>query len=50
MKIKHLHVLLVCHSSYEPIINGRLLADSTNYTRLVEITSGKGHGINWQHL
>ena len=36
-------LLLVCHSSYGPTINGRLLADCTNYTWPVEIASGKGH-------
>ena len=35
-------LLLVCHSSYGPTINGRLLTNCTNYTRRVEITSGKG--------
>ena len=39
----HSTLLLVCHSSYGPTINRRLLADRTNYTRWVEITSGKDH-------
>ena len=37
----HGTLLLVCHGSYGPTINGRLLTDRTNYTRPFEITSGK---------
>ena len=38
----HGTLFLVCHNSYGPTINGRLLADRTNYTLQVEIASGKG--------
>ena len=41
-------LLLVCHSSYRPTINGRLLTDHTNYTHRVEIASGKGRVVYWQ--
>ena len=34
--------LFVTAAIYGPTINGRLLADRTNYTRRVEIASGKG--------
>ena len=39
----HGTLLLICHSNYGPTINGRLLQTVQNYTRQVEIASGKGH-------
>ena len=30
-------LLLVCHGSYGPTINGRLLTDHTNYTHWVKV-------------
>ena len=47
----HGTLLLVCHSSYGPTINGRLLIDRTNYISLgqVEIASGKSRALNGTH-
>ena len=42
LKLKHARQLLICHGSYRPTINGRVPTDHINYTRWVEIASGKG--------
>ena len=40
----HGTLLLACHSSYGPTINGRLLVDRTIYTCWLKIDSGMDHG------